>query len=89
MDLEPRQKKYAIWYEKQYPGFAKRLKEKTTHFALHPKFSIIVPLYHTPLAFFRRYDSKCTKADLRKLGSCALQMEAQRMKNLMRRCVNI
>ena len=32
-------------------GFAKRLKEKTTHFALHPKFSIIVPLYHTPLVF--------------------------------------
>ena len=52
MDLEPEEKKYAIWYEKQYPGFAKRLKEKTTHFALHPKFSIIVPLYHTPLDFF-------------------------------------
>lgn len=51
MDLEPEEKKYAIWYEKQYPGFAKRLKEKTTHFALHPKFSIIVPLYHTPLDF--------------------------------------
>ena len=51
MDLEPEEKKYAIWYEKQYPGFAKRLKEKTTHFALHPKFSIIVPLYHTPLVF--------------------------------------
>ena len=51
IDFEPEEKKYAIWYEKQYPGFAKRLKEKTTHFALHPKFSIIVPLYHTPLGF--------------------------------------
>ena len=49
--LNQRKKNNAIWYEKQYPGFAKRLKEKTTHFALHPKFSIIVPLYHTPLVF--------------------------------------
>ena len=51
LDLEPEEKKYAIWQEKQVPGFAERLKEKTAHFALHPKFSIIVPLYHTPLNF--------------------------------------
>lgn len=51
LDLEPEEKKYAIWYEKQIPGFAERLKQKTAHFALHPKFSIVVPLYHTPLSF--------------------------------------
>lgn len=51
LDLEPDEKRYAIWYEKQYPGFAERMKQKTTHFALHPKFSIIVPLYRTPLNF--------------------------------------
>ena len=51
LDLEPEEKKYAIWQEKQVPGFAERLKEKTARFALHPKFSIIVPLYHTPLNF--------------------------------------
>ena len=51
LDLEPEEKKYAIWQEKQVPGFTERLKEKTAHFALHPKFSIIVPLYHTPLKF--------------------------------------
>ena len=51
LDCEPDEKRYAIWYDKNYPGMIERMKEKTTHFALHPKFSIIVPLYHTPTNF--------------------------------------
>ncbi len=51
LDCEPDEKRYAIWYDKNYPGVVERMREKTIHFALHPKFSIIVPLYHTPKNF--------------------------------------
>ncbi len=51
LDCEPDEKRYAIWHDKNYPGMVECVKEKTTHFALHPKFSIIVPLYHTPKKF--------------------------------------
>ena len=51
LDLEPDEKKYAIWYEKNYPDFKDRIKQRMTRFAIHPKFSIIVPLYHTPKDF--------------------------------------
>ena len=70
MDLEPEEKKYAIWYEKQYPGFAKRLKRKDYAF-LHfiRSFSIIVPLYHTPLDFLDDMIQSVQKQNLRKLGA--------------------
>lgn len=51
LDCEPDEKVYGIWYEKQLPDFKKRLKQRMTRFAVHPKFSIIVPLYHTPPEF--------------------------------------
>lgn len=51
MDLEPRGKKIRNLVREAVTMVANAPKEKTTHFALHPKFSIIVPLYHTPLVF--------------------------------------
>lgn len=53
LDREPEEKSYAVWYDRQRLTWRQRLEQKTMHFVLHPRFSIVVPLYRTPIPFLQ------------------------------------
>lgn len=44
---------YTIWFEKQKPTNYELDLQKKVKFAIEPKFSIVVPLYKTPLLLFK------------------------------------
>lgn len=51
LDLDPEEKPYAIWFDTQKLSLRQRMEQTMTHFMLRPRFSVIVPLYNTPLNF--------------------------------------
>ena len=43
---------YQIWMQNNEPNQEELEKQKNTKFEINPKFSIVVPMYNTPILFF-------------------------------------
>lgn len=51
---------YSLWVKKHRPDKEEIKKQKAASFALNPKISIVIPLYHTPIKYLKQIlDSIC------------------------------
>lgn len=51
-EYKEKEKKYQIWIQNNEPNAEELEKQTKTKFKINPKFSIVVPMYNTPLNFF-------------------------------------